>query len=369
VRGSAVESGVRILHVTPFCAPAPAYGGIARASAALARAQARLGHQVTVITTRTADEPPEQVEGGVRVLRLVARGLAGRLPFVRGMRTVLEREWPAHDVLHLHGHRHGLALHVAAHAARLGAYVLQPHGTAPHHGQKRWLKELFDAAGGHGVIDGARALLAVSEAEAADLARPCTVVGNGVEVPSRARPPRRPGPPRLLFVGNRSPQKRAALLAPVLRDVPQAGLVLVGPMETTPGELEAFGARVTRRGALTDDELWPAYQDADLLVQPAVGEAFGLAAFEASLLGTPAVVAGGHGAGEWFGAAGGCVVPPDDGGALARAVEDRLTDPARAAGEAAAVATFARERLSWEGVAHRMLAIYDSAAGPAAVVA
>jgi glycosyltransferase involved in cell wall biosynthesis len=360
---------VRILHVTPFCAPAPAFGGIARASAALARAQAGLGHQVTVLTTRTADEPRESVVEGVRVVRLPARGLARRLPFVRGLRHVLEQEWPAHDVLHLHGHRHGLALRVAALAGRLGAYVLQPHGTAPHHGQKRWLKELFDAAFGRGVIEKAARLVAVSRAEAADLPRPSTVVGNGVLVPTRTRPPRRAGPPRLLFVGNGSPQKRADRLAPLLQQVPEAELVLVGPLDSLPAGLEGLGRRVSRRGVLDGDELWSAYEDTDLLVQPAVGEAFGLAAFEAALLGTPAVVVGGHGAGEWFGAAGGCVVPPDDPGALTHAVGERLADPVRAAGEAAAVATFARARLTWEEIASRMTATYGSAAGASAVVA
>ena len=43
--------------------------------------------------------------------------------------------------------------------------------------------------------------------------------------------------------------------------------------------------------------------------------------------GTPAVVAGGHGCGEWFGRAGGCVVAPDDAAALAEAVRDAWPNP------------------------------------------
>ena len=45
-------SSLRLLHVTPYYADAWAYGGIPRATATLARGQARVGHQVTVATTR-----------------------------------------------------------------------------------------------------------------------------------------------------------------------------------------------------------------------------------------------------------------------------------------------------------------------------
>jgi glycosyltransferase involved in cell wall biosynthesis len=360
---------VRLLHVTPFFAPAPAYGGIARASAGLARELARRGHAVTVVTSRLGEEPAEREEGGVRVLRLPVLGLSRRLPFARGLRRVLEQEWPRHDVLHLHGHRHGLALRVAALAPRLGAYVLQPHGTAPHHGQKRLWKALFDLAGGRGVIAGARALVAVSDAEARDLPRSAHVVGNGVSVPARALRPRREGPGRLLFVGNGSTQKRAERLGALMAALPGVHLTLVGPLDGVPAPLQDHVARLRLAGPLDDEDLWEAYQDADLLVQPAVGEAFGLAAFEAALLGTPAVVAGGHGAGEWYGAAGGCVVPADDVAALQQAVSERLRNASLAREEAASVAAWTRARLTWSAVAERLEPVYAAAALPAANVA
>ena len=67
---------------------------------------------------------------------------------------------------------------------------------------------------------------------------------------------------------------------------------------------------------------------------------------------------GGHGCGEWFAEAGGCVVPPDDSVALAEAVSARLDNPARARSEAAEVAAFTRSRLSWNGAAAEMESLY-----------
>ena len=82
---------MRILHVTPFYEPCWAYGGMARASAALCRALVARGHEVTV-TTALLEEgvPPRRTEDGVRVLRFPGpRALARRLfPLARGLRSL-----------------------------------------------------------------------------------------------------------------------------------------------------------------------------------------------------------------------------------------------------------------------------------------
>jgi glycosyltransferase involved in cell wall biosynthesis len=70
------------------------------------------------------------------------------------------------------------------------------------------------------------------------------------------------------------------------------------------------------------------------------------------------VVAGGHGCGEWFGRAGGCVVAPDDPAALADAAQARLSDPTTGEREVAAVAEFARRELTWDRAAQAMESVY-----------
>jgi glycosyltransferase involved in cell wall biosynthesis len=119
------------------------------------------------------------------------------------------------------------------------------------------------------------------------------------------------------------------------------------------------------RGVLSGDALATAYADADVLVHPAVGEAFGLVPFEAALAGTPAVVAGGHGCGEWYGRAGGAVVPPDDPRSMAEAVSTRLLNRELGVAEARSVAAFTREHLRWDLAAAAVESLYHEVIGGA----
>src|SRR6267142_630035 len=104
---------MRILHVTPFYEPAWAYGGMARSSAALCRALARRGHEVTVATAQLQrDAPVEESRDGVRVRRFRGPDLLKSLlvPWAWGLREFLGKELPSFDLAHLHGHRSGLAV-------------------------------------------------------------------------------------------------------------------------------------------------------------------------------------------------------------------------------------------------------------------
>ena len=356
---------MNILHVTPFYEPAWAYGGMARCSAGLCRALAGRGHAVTVATALL--DPTHALEerlDGVRVRRFPGPGFLARrlLPWASGLRGFLRAELGAIDVAHLHGHRNGLAATAARALAAAGLpWVLLANGTYPHHRQRRLAKLVFDRLWGDRIVSGAQALIAVSGAEARELPRPARVVPNGVEAGAVA-----PGTARergrLLFVGTDRPQKRGDRLPGLLAAVPEARLTLVGRFASSfRARYRELGERVTFAGVLPASEMGAAYARAELLVQPAVGEAFGLAAFEAALVGTPGVVAGGHGCGEWFGRAGGCVVPPDDASALAAAVRQRLADPALAASEACQVAGFARRELTWRRAAEGVEAVYREA--------
>jgi glycosyltransferase involved in cell wall biosynthesis len=146
--------------------------------------------------------------------------------------------------------------------------------------------------------------------------------------------------------------------------LPEAELHLVGRFGARFLDLfAAFGPRLTIRGVLSGDALAAAYAQADVVVHPSVGEAFGMVPFEAALAGTAAVVAGGHGCGEWYGRAGGCVVPPDDLAALIQAAQVRLAQPTLGKGEAAAVAAFTKDQLTWEGAALAMESLYNETRG------
>ncbi|MBI3932181.1 MAG: glycosyltransferase [Acidobacteria bacterium] len=361
-----MRRALRLVHVTPFYEPDWAFGGMARAPAGLCRALARGGHEVTVVTARVdGRQPDEERLGGVRVLRLDSpRALVRWLvPWAPRLAALLRHEARTADVAHVHGHRSGFALTAGAVMRRARIpYVLTTHGTFPDHGRHRVAKRILDLCAGRRLLHGAAAVVAVSEAEARDLPRSAVVVPNGVEAPGGAPGASRPGA-WLLFVGNDSPQKRGDRLRDLLAALPRVQLDLVGPFgEAFRRRFHDLDERVCWRGVLGGDALAAAYASANLLVHPAVGEAFGLSPFEAALLGTGAVVAGGHGCGEWFRRAGGCVVPPDDGVALAEAVSERLERRAIAEAEAHAVAGFARSQLTWEKAAAAHEALYATLA-------
>jgi glycosyltransferase involved in cell wall biosynthesis len=352
---------MKLLHVTPFYEPAWAYGGMARGVAGLCRALARGGHEVTVLTALLdSGHPRQETRDGVLVRRVPALFKRLLAPWAPGLRSLLKAELPGAQVVHLHGLRSGMAVTTFRACEATGQpWVLQTHGGVPHHDRFELPKMAFDQLFGHRMLEKAHSLVAVSQAEVRDLPRESHVVPNGVEPVGTAPRSERRGFYRLLFVGNDSPQKRSELLPDLLTELPAVRLQVVGRFgRRFARRFGPFANRVTLSGPLHGDALAAAYASADLLVHPAVDEAFGLVPFEAALAGIPAVVAGGHGCGEWFGRAGGCVVPPDDPAALADAAQARLSDRATGEREAAAVADFARRELTWERAAQALEAVY-----------
>ena len=72
--GETAGAELSVLHVTPYYAPAWAFGGVPRAVTDLACAQVAAGHRVTVLTTGVLDATTriparEEVRDGVRIVR------------------------------------------------------------------------------------------------------------------------------------------------------------------------------------------------------------------------------------------------------------------------------------------------------------
>lgn len=145
-------------------------------------------------------------------------------------------------------------------------------------------------------------------------------------------------PPELLAVGMMRADaklKSYLLLAAALKQI--AGrrwrLRIVGDGVARKEIEDAFaplGDRVVFHGAAGPEALPALYAAADLLVWPAVDEAFGMVLLEAQAAGTP-VIAGGFGGVPEIVADGvsGLVAPPGDVAAFARAVALLLDDPLR----------------------------------------
>lgn len=391
---------LRVLHVTPYFTDAWAYGGIPRLAHSLARGLSRRGHDVTVCTTDAHDgssrlrTPPRARNGDgvdVRTFANASNRLAyhWQLFLPLGLDAWLREHASSFDVAHLHACRNLPGALAARHLRRAGVpYVLAPNGTAPRIERRRLAKLAFDIVAGRRVLAGAARVLAVSDAECAQLralgvdADSIRTIPNPVDLDEfaalveRGAFRRRAGlhaGPLVMYLGKLTPRKRLDLVARAFaalrRD--EAQLVIagndMGSEAATRSLIRELGVepRTLFTGLLRGRARLEALADADVVVYPSEDEIFGLVPLEALLAGTPVVVADGSGCGEIIRLVGGEVVPSGNAGALAAAIERVLEDPARARASAAAAAGRVRAAYGDEAVCARVEAMYGEMVGRA----
>lgn len=267
-------------------------------------------------------------------------------------------------------------------------YVFSPCGALVPTGRSLLLKRLYNALFCRSLIlPGAALLIAVTEAEAAEL-RPLIrhpqrvrVVPNGVWLQAAAAPPapdtsrvdplQRHGlqPYRyLLFLGRLSPIKGPDLLAeaylasPALADWP---LVFAGPDEDMEGAIrrraEAAGRRaglhfLGRVDAVDRDRL---LRQALLTVIPSRREAMSLVAVESAAMGTPFLASDRCGL-EVFADHGAGYLCPAEPAALAAALTRLLADPAGLAATGGRAQRLVAERYAWEAILPRFAAMLSA---------
>lgn len=386
---------LRILHVTPYCEAAWGYGGIPRVVGAVTRELARRGHRVTIVTTDARDavrrlRPGEETVDGIetRVFPNVSNALAyqAQLFLPRGLGSALARASREVDVAQLHALRNlpvALASRALAHAGV--PWVAAPNGTAPRIERRRLAKSFFDAVVDRLTLPRAARVLAVSQAERAQL-RMMGVddarirdVPNPVEldrfakIPSRGAFRSRHGlgdAPVVAYFGKLTPRKRVDVLIEAFAKMrlPGARLVIAGNdmgSERSLRRLAAMrGVDALFTGLVEDRGRLEALVDADVLVYPGEDEIFGLVALESLLCGTPVLVAGGSGCGEIVTGVGlsDWVTPSGDSGALAAAIMSVLDGRDAARERAAGTARLVRERYSPAAVVDALEAVYREVA-------
>ena len=385
---------LRILHVTPYFTDAWAYGGIPRLATTLTTGLARRGHHVTVCTTDACDRhsrlptrslAPAPSDIDVHVFRNWSNRLAYELQLFTpiGLGRYLADSGAQFDIAHIHGHRH-LLERVAARWCRIHGvpYVSAPNGTAPRIERRKALKRVWDAMWGRRDLAAAAAVLAVSQAERAQLlsmgvaAQRIRVVPNPLDLDEWAPPPARGGfrrqhnlgdVPLVVFLGKMTPRKRLDVVMAAMPRVQMRAARLVvagndmgsGPAARQLASTLGISERTQFVGLVTGRARLDLLTDADVVVYPSADEVFGLVPLEALLCGTPVVVADDSGCGEIVGALdGGQVVAVGDPDALAAAIDRALASPqawrVRAASGAAAVA----ERFGGPVVAEQVDALY-----------
>jgi glycosyltransferase involved in cell wall biosynthesis len=220
-------------------------------------------------------------------------------------------------------------------------------------------------------------VLTSSQASAEELMRDYRVpserihlVWNGVELPPLGGPRARPARDELLFVGRcGDPNKGLEVLLDALARLPERvrlRILDIYPYETTLARQIRdlrLGDRIAFDGKVSRSELEEAYRRAAVLVVPSLFEGFGLPAIEGLAVGTPVVAARAGALTEVLRVAGaGRLVPRRDPLALAQAIAEVLTNW-QAEHEAARKARGNIETaFSWEQVAARTEAVYETVA-------
>jgi phosphatidyl-myo-inositol alpha-mannosyltransferase len=280
------------------------------------------------------------------------------------VRQALERE--QFDVLHLHEPMTP-TICVATLALARCPVVATFHAS----GELGWLRYAKPVFGF--LLDRIDHRIAVSEQARDSAARyfpgQYEVVPNGVLVPDEADPAGRDH--RVVFVGRQEARKGLSVLLrawPEIHHQTGARLSIVGAdpvaVRLLLARLRAADEGIDVHGFLSQDELTVELTSAKALVAPSLGgESFGMVLTRAFACATPAVASDIAGYREVATPETAITVPPGDPAALAQAVIALLEDEPRRQARGAAARRLASERYAWDGIARRLLSVYELVCG------
>jgi glycosyltransferase involved in cell wall biosynthesis len=379
---------MRVLHVTPYFAPAYRYGGPPRSILGLCRALGDAGVDVEVFTTTAngdeplAPAPDGMVHDGVRV-RYFPLAWPQRYWRASGLRAALRQAAASADLIHVHGlwNMTGWAGVAVARAAGKPCVIsprgmLQPEAMRRHHEMKSVAYWAIERAN----LRSATLLHATSVLEGHELTQygpPVILVPNGVmpvvTSPSgidrmRERAGISAGDEVVTFLGRLHPIKRLDLLADAFAAVhharPQARLIVAGPDEG--GYRQHVEARfapvshVTRwLGAVDREAIAALLASTRVLVQCSDSESFGMSVAEGLAAGVPVVVTKRSGWAEVEALGCGFSV-----GHEAVSIADgilRVLGHADPAAMSARARAWARQKFGWEAIGREMRDAYQLA--------
>jgi len=356
----------------------PDLGGLETFTSRLAHELCTRGHEVMVATTwNDPSLPQRQIVDGIRVARLpFHKAMRGDDPLTT-MRTLkaaaaLKAEFRP-DVIHVHFADPNVFFHLRTRAAYDAPMVVTFH--IPFSDGRTARGGVVDE-----MVGAARALIAVSTANARAVAIGVGVPVNAIEVlcpgvpdvewvpPAQPRPCSGP----FVFVGRLVRDKGCDIAVEALAGVRAAGwpasLRIVGAGPETPhlqALIEARGLRpsVELAGGVEPRAVPGLMAEACAVLIPSrYAEPFGMVAVEAALMCRPVIAAATGGLQEIVvHERTGYLVPVDDPAALSAHMIRMLADPAAAAAMGNAGRARALSRYSLHAVADRYLGIYSAA--------
>lgn len=299
---------MRILRVAQDIYP-DKKGGARYHVHALSRDQARMGHEVTVLTTRTDESLPRWEEtDGYEIIRLPPWTTILGNDITPTMAKFINNSRDEYDVVHAHSHLH-FSTNLAAVMSRLVhlPLAITNHGLYSQSAPK-WLFRLYLKVLGRWTFNQADLVFCYTETEKARIrdlgvSSRIEVVPNGVDT-ERFTPS---GPesqitksngPVVLFVGRlvRGKQPNVAIEAfsSVLTEFPDASLFVCGDgplleqLQQLASTLEISNA-VEFLGHVAYEEMPAVYRSSDVLLLPSLDEGVPRTVLEAISSGVPAV--------------------------------------------------------------------------------
>lgn len=278
---------------------------------------------------------PELDRAGIRIVKLDSRSKWDPRAFVRLVRLLREAKI---DVLHTHLIQADFAGSIAARIAGVPIIVSTKHSTHYFAGHSSWLRKVDQV-----INRRLTGLIAVSEAVKSAYSNAhssIAVIPNGIELAKFSPATPLTKSKIVCTVGRLSERKGQAVLlrawTEIIRRHPDARLILVGEGSLRQ-QLEQSADKDTVRFLGARQDVPAILQTADVFVLPSLREGFGIAAVEAMATGLPVVATAVGGLTEIIrDKEQGLLVPPDDPGALAKAVSWLFDNPEQARQLAAA---------------------------------
>jgi glycosyltransferase involved in cell wall biosynthesis len=196
-----------------------------------------------------------------------------------------------------------------------------------------------------------------------------TVAVPGVDQPA-ARSPRKPGPMRILALGQVSPRKAHDVLVDALSRIAELDwtCIIAGSLESDPETAEALAEQIDRLGLaerihlvgeVDDQTAQRLYEEADLFALASLYEGYGMVFAEAMAHGLPIVATTGGALPEVVPPSAGVLVTPGEAEAFAQALAGLVTDPQRRAVLAGGARDVGGTLAGWDDTAATIAAVLE----------
>lgn len=386
---------MHILHLTPYYAPAYAFGGVVRAVEGMANALTARGHQITILTTDAFNQQEryhgasEDVVDGIRIIRRpnVSVSLRGKLNLStpHSMKQTAAAILPDVDVVHIHEFRTIENLLVTPVADALNKpIVLSPHGTLNLSTGRNQLKVWWDKLLSAGVALRIDHVIALVEPELEDVKtlwktfgrrqNPTTfsIIPNGISLDDFHNLPASEDfrekyglgdVPTILFMGRLQARKGVDVLVRAFQiaDVEESRLLIVGPDEGMLDTIQSLAQgdnRIVITGYLEGEDRLQALSASDVFALPAVGEGLSMAVLEAMGAGLPVILSPGCNLPEVEPYGAGFIVDVN-ADKLAIKLRQLLTDETLRHQMGKVAKQLIAEKYTWDKVADQLESIYQ----------